>query len=189
MVHRGIRNTALRWQHDEDSGMLAAGRYTPSTSQSLISVFPIPSNLPVFIHKPMHRKLLKVTTTREGDIVDLTPEIRAAVRESGITDGMVNVFVSGSTAAVTTIEYEPGVLSDLRRALSVLAPDNITYAHDGRWGDGNGRSHVKASLVGPSLSVPVSGKEPDLGTWQQVVLLELDIRQGRTRNVVVSVTG
>jgi secondary thiamine-phosphate synthase enzyme len=137
----------------------------------------------------MHRKTLKVTTAKEGDIVDLTPEVRAAVRESGISEGMVNVFVTGSTAAVTTIEYEPGVLSDLQRALSVLAPDDVSYAHDSRWGDGNGRSHVKASLVGPSLSVPVSGKEPDLGTWQQIVLLELDIRQGRTRTVVVSVTG
>jgi secondary thiamine-phosphate synthase enzyme len=137
----------------------------------------------------MHRKTLKVTTAKEGDIVDLTPEVRAAVRESGISEGMVNIFVTGSTAAVTTIEYEPGVLSDLQRALSVLAPDDVSYAHDSRWGDGNGRSHVKASLVGPSLSVPVSGKEPDLGTWQQIVLLELDIRQGRTRTVVVSVTG
>lgn len=136
----------------------------------------------------MHRKELQVSTAREGDIVDLTPEVRTVVRESGISDGMVNVFVTGSTAAVTTIEYEPGVLSDLRRALSVFAPDTISYAHDSRWGDGNGRSHVKASLVGPSLSVPVSGKEPDLGTWQQIVLLELDIRQGRTRTVVVSVT-
>jgi secondary thiamine-phosphate synthase enzyme len=136
----------------------------------------------------MHRKILKVTTAKEGDIVDLTPEVRAVVKESGISDGMVNVFVNGSTAAVTTIEYEPGVLSDLKRALSVLAPDTISYAHDSRWGDGNGRSHVKASLVGPSLSVPVSGKEPDLGTWQQIVLLELDIRQGRSRTVVVSVT-
>jgi secondary thiamine-phosphate synthase enzyme len=142
-----------------------------------------------FSYLPMYQKNLQVTTAREGDIIDLTPEVRAAVRESGISEGMVNVFITGSTAAVTTIEYEPGVLSDLRKALSVLAPDTIRYAHDSRWGDGNGRSHVKASLVGPSLSVPVSGKEPLLGTWQQIVLLELDVRQGRTRTVVVSVTG
>lgn len=137
----------------------------------------------------MHRKKLQVETKREGDIIDITPGVRSAVRESGIAEGMVNVFVIGSTAAVTTIEYEPGVLSDLRRALSVLAPDDIDYAHDSRWGDGNGRSHVRASVVGPSLSVPVSGGEPMLGTWQQVVLLELDVRQGRSRNVVISVTG
>jgi secondary thiamine-phosphate synthase enzyme len=143
----------------------------------------------VFSYLPMHHKKLQVTTAQEGDIIDLTSEVRTAVRESGISEGMVHIFVTGSTAAVTTIEYEPGVLSDLLRALSVLAPDAIPYAHDSRWGDGNGRSHVKASLVGPSLSVPVSGKEPMLGTWQQIVLLELDIRQGRTRTVVVSVTG
>jgi len=137
----------------------------------------------------MHRKNIQVTTAREGDIIDITPDVRAVVRESGISEGMAHVFIAGSTAAVTTIEYEPGVLSDLRRALSVLAPDTISYAHDSRWGDGNGRSHVKASLVGPSLSVPVSGKELLLGTWQQIVLLELDVRQGRTRTIVVSVIG
>jgi secondary thiamine-phosphate synthase enzyme len=137
----------------------------------------------------MHRKKFQVTTAREGEVIDLTAEVKAVVRESGISDGMVNVFVTGSTAAVTTIEYESGVLSDLQRALSVIAPDNQPYAHDGRWGDGNGRSHVKAAVVGPSLSVPVSGNEPQLGTWQQIVLLELDVRQGRTRTIVVTVTG
>lgn len=137
----------------------------------------------------MHRKKFQVTTAREGEVVDLTAEVKAVVGESGISDGMVNVFVTGSTAAVTTIEYEAGVLADLQRALSVIAPDTLPYAHDGRWGDGNGRSHVKAAVVGPSLSVPVSGKEPLLGTWQQIVLLELDVRKGRTRTVVVTVTG
>jgi secondary thiamine-phosphate synthase enzyme len=136
----------------------------------------------------MHRKKLQVTTEREGDIIDITDDVREAVGESGIADGMVNVFVTGSTAALTTIEYEAGVLSDLRRALSVIAPDTIPYAHDGRWGDGNGRSHVKASVVGPSLSVPVAGNEPVLGTWQQIVLLELDVRKGRTRTILISVT-
>ena len=137
----------------------------------------------------MHRKKFQVTTAREGEVVDLTAEVKAVVGESGIAEGMVNIFVTGSTAAVTTIEHESGVLSDLRRALSVIAPDNQLYTHDGRWGDGNGRSHVKAAVVGPSLSVPVSGNEPLLGTWQQIVLLELDVRQGRTRTVVVTVTG
>jgi secondary thiamine-phosphate synthase enzyme len=88
---------------------------------------------------------------------------------------------------VTTIEYEPGVLSDLNRALSIVAPSDIPYAHDSRWGDGNGRSHVKASIVGPSLTLPVGGGEPLLGTWQQVVLLELDIRPGRTRTIILTV--
>jgi secondary thiamine-phosphate synthase enzyme len=136
----------------------------------------------------MYRKHLQITTEKEGDIVDLTSEIRTFVQENGISDGMMNVFVTGSTAAVTTIEYEPGVLSDLNRALSTLVPDTLSYAHDSRWGDGNGRSHVKASIIGPSLSLPVSKGEPLLGTWQQVVLLELDIRKGRTRTVILSIT-
>lgn len=136
----------------------------------------------------MYRKKLQITTRAEGDIIDLTPEIRSIIGESGIAEGMVHIFVTGSTAAVTTIEYEPGVLSDLNRALSVVAPDGIPYAHDSRWGDGNGRSHVKASIVGPSLTIPVGGGEPLLGTWQQVVLLELDVRRGRTRTVMVTVS-
>lgn len=136
----------------------------------------------------MYRKNLQIMTRAEGDIIDLTPQITSIVRESGISEGMVSVFITGSTAAVTTIEYEPGVLSDLNRALSVVAPDEISYAHDSRWGDGNGRSHVKASIIGPSLTIPVGGGEPLLGTWQQVVLLELDVRRGRNRTVIVTVT-
>lgn len=135
----------------------------------------------------MYRTTLRLSTGGEGDTVDITPQVREAVRTSRVTEGMVNVFVTGSTAAVTTIEYEPGVLKDLQRALSVVAPDNIPYAHDGRWGDVNGRSHVKASLVGPSLSIPVAGGEPMLGTWQQVVILELDVRRERSRTVVITV--
>ena len=112
----------------------------------------------------MYRNEIHVTTTKEGDIIDITPQVREIVRESTVFEGMVHVFVTGSTAAVTTIEYEPGVLADLSRALSSLAPDTLRYAHDSRWGDGNGRSHVKASIVGPSLSVPVSRNRPALGT-------------------------
>jgi secondary thiamine-phosphate synthase enzyme len=135
----------------------------------------------------MYQKEVHVTTEKEGDIVDITPQVREIVRESRVSEGMVHVFVAGSTAAVTTIEYEQGVLADLSRALSTLAPDTIPYAHDRRWGDGNGRSHVKASIVGPSLSVPVVGNTPALGTWQQVVLLELDVREGRSRTIIVTV--
>lgn len=136
----------------------------------------------------MYRTSYHLSTSGEGDILDLTPQVREAIRAAGVEEGMVNIFVTGSTAAVTTIEYEQGMLSDLRRALSVVAPDDIPYAHDRRWGDGNGRSHVKAALVGPSLSIPVGGGEPMLGTWQQVVLLELDVRRERSRTVVVTVT-
>jgi len=136
----------------------------------------------------MYRKEIQVTTAKEGDIIDLTPEVTEIVRESGVSEGTVHVFVTGSTAAVTTIEYEQGVLADLSRTLSSLAPDTISYAHDSRWGDGNGRSHVKAAIIGPSLSVPVTRNTPALGTWQQVVLLELDVRKGRSRTVTVTVT-
>jgi secondary thiamine-phosphate synthase enzyme len=97
--------------------------------------------------------------------------------------------VQHSTAALTTIEHEPGVLADLRRALAVLAPDDAPYAHDAKWGDGNGRSHVKAALVGPSLTIPVENGMPACGTWQQVVLLELDVHPHRTRTIVCTVVG
>lgn len=137
----------------------------------------------------MFRKTISVTTDREGDIVDLTEQVRKIVRESGVHEGSVHLFVQHSTAALTTIEYEPGVLADLARALAVVAPDGIPYAHNTRWGDGNGRSHVKAALVGPSLTVPVGSGELLCGTWQQIVLLEMDVNAGRTRSVICSVTG
>lgn len=135
------------------------------------------------------RKIIHVSTRREGECLDLTPEVAAAVRESAVQEGVVHLFVQHSTAALTTIEYEPGVLADLVRALSVLAPDDAEYAHNTKWGDGNGRSHVKAALVGPSLTVPVAGGELCCGTWQQIVLLELDVNAGRERTVICTVTG
>ena len=137
----------------------------------------------------MYRKEIHITSHREGEILDMTPEVRAAVTESGVKEGLVHLFVQHSTAALTTIEYESGVLSDMQRALSVLAPDTIPYAHNTRWGDGNGRSHVKAAVVGPSLTIPVADGNLMCGTWQQVVLLELDTNAGRTRTVICSITG
>ncbi len=137
----------------------------------------------------MYRKELKVSSQNEGDAIDITEEVRRAVKESRIKEGIVHLFVRHSTAALTTIEYEPGVLEDLKKALSVIAPDTIAYAHNTRWGDGNGRSHVKAALVGPSLSVPVGNGELLCGTWQQIVILELDTNAGRTRSVICTVTG
>ena len=137
----------------------------------------------------MITRTIRVTSEREGDIIDLTAEVKKCIRESGIKNGLVHLFVQHSTAALTTIEYEPGVLADLRRALSVLAPDNADYAHNTRWGDSNGRSHVKAALVGPSLTVPVELGDIVCGTWQQIVLLELDVNAGRERTVVCTVTG
>ncbi|MEN6397169.1 MAG: secondary thiamine-phosphate synthase enzyme YjbQ [Methanoregula sp.] len=137
----------------------------------------------------MFRKIISVSTRHEGEVINLTPQVKAAVSESAIREGVVQMFVQHSTAALTTIEYEPGVLSDLKRALSVLAPDNADYAHNTKWGDGNGRSHVKAALVGPSLTVPVSGGNLCCGTWQQIVLLELDVNAGRKRSVVCTIMG
>jgi secondary thiamine-phosphate synthase enzyme len=137
----------------------------------------------------MYRETIHIETEGEGDFRDITGLVRETVAKSRIRDGIANVFVTGSTAAVTTIEFEPGVLSDLSRALSVIAPSGIRYEHDNRWGDGNGRSHVKASVVGPSLSVPVVDGELFLGTWQQIVFLELDIRDTRRRTLVVTVMG
>ena len=137
----------------------------------------------------MFRTILTVTSGHEGDIINITPQVEKAVTESRVKTGLVHLFVQHSTAALTTIEFEPGVLSDLKRALSVLAPDDAEYAHNSRWDDGNGRSHVKAALVGPSISVPIENGQLLCGTWQQLVLLELDVNAGRKRTVVCTVTG
>jgi secondary thiamine-phosphate synthase enzyme len=137
----------------------------------------------------MYRTVIAVETRGEGDVVDLTGEVAGAVKESRIREGLVNLFVTGSTAALTTIEFEPGVLADLSRSLSILAPKDAPYAHDSKWGDGNGRSHVKAAVIGPSLTIPVGKGLLDCGTWQQVVLLELDVRPSRHRTITCTVMG
>ncbi|HMA05574.1 MAG TPA: secondary thiamine-phosphate synthase enzyme YjbQ [Methanomicrobiales archaeon] len=137
----------------------------------------------------MYRTVIAVDTRGEGDIVDITGEVEKALRESRVVEGLVNLFVTGSTAALTTIEFEPGVLSDLKRSLAIIAPSNLSYAHDGKWGDGNGRSHVKAAIVGPSLTIPVGKGLLDCGTWQQIVLLELDTRPSRHRTITCTIMG
>jgi secondary thiamine-phosphate synthase enzyme len=119
---------------------------------------------------------------------DVTDEVAALVAESGVTDGAVIVSLTGSTGAVTTIEYEAGALADLRRALDVVAPANDDYAHNARWGDGNGFSHVRSALLKTSLAVPVLDGRLQLGTWQQIVVLNLDNRP-REREVVAVVVG
>jgi secondary thiamine-phosphate synthase enzyme len=115
-------------------------------------------------------------TTAETDILDLTPEIGENVGRSGIDRGILTLFTPGSTAALTTIEYESGVINDLKAAIERLAPKNLSYEHDRRWGDGNGYSHVRAALLKPSLTIPIEGGTLLLGTWQQVVLLDFDNR-------------
>jgi secondary thiamine-phosphate synthase enzyme len=135
----------------------------------------------------MFRKIITQRTQKEGEIINITPEIIKAVEESKVKNGLVHLFVNHSTAALTTIEFEPGVLSDFRRSLSILAPDNAEYIHNSRWGDGNGRSHVKAALVGPSLTLPLEEGVLMCGTWQQTVLLELDVNAGRERTIICTI--
>ena len=124
----------------------------------------------------------------EGDIIDMTLQLSNTVEESNIKNGTVTIFVSGSTAAVTTIEYEPGLVHDFPEMLSRIVPKEIEYEHDNTWHDGNGHSHVRSSLIGPSLTIPIIGGKLTLGTWQQVVLLELDTRS-RNRTVILQIMG
>jgi secondary thiamine-phosphate synthase enzyme len=126
--------------------------------------------------------------TSVGDVVDVTEGVSEAVRESGLVNGAAIIFVPGATGAVTTIEFEPGLVEDIKKALERLAPIDIDYAHDQRWGDGNGYSHIRASLLGPSLSIPFLERELMLGTWQQIVFLEMDNRP-RKRKIVVQIVG
>jgi secondary thiamine-phosphate synthase enzyme len=126
--------------------------------------------------------------TRIGDVIDITKNVNAVVQESGLQSGIVVVFVPGATGAVTTIEHEPGLVYDINAALERIAPEQMEYAHDQRWGDGNGHSHVRASLIGPSLTVPFSGSQLILGTWQQIVFLELDNRP-RERRITLQILG
>ena len=133
-------------------------------------------------------KQIKISSKSENDIIDITEQVANAISESGISNGTITVFVSGSTGAITTIECEPGLVKDFPEMLSRIAPDDINYEHEQRWHDGNGRSHVKASLVGPSLTIPFKDGQLLLGTWQQIVFLELDTR-ARTRNLVLQIIG
>jgi len=133
-------------------------------------------------------KTLQVKTKGEDDIVNITEKTSKVIENSEIKNGTVTIFVSGSTAALTTIEYEPGLLSDFPKMLERIAPKNIDYGHEQRWHDGNGHSHIRASLIGPSLTVPFSNRNLMLGTWQQIVLLELDT-QSRERNLVLQIVG
>jgi secondary thiamine-phosphate synthase enzyme len=133
-------------------------------------------------------KDIQIDSRGENDVVDLTQRIQRCVAEAKLGSGLVVVFVPGSTAAVTTIEYEPGLAKDFPAALERIAPKNHAYEHENAWHDGNGRSHVKASLVGPSLTVPFVDGKLALGTWQQIVLVELDLRP-RTRKVIVQIMG
>jgi secondary thiamine-phosphate synthase enzyme len=133
-------------------------------------------------------KDLSIRTKGENDILDITKKVSEAVAETKLESGIVTVFVPGSTGALTTIEYEPGLLADFPNILERIAPRNMSYEHDRRWHDGNGHSHVRASLIGPSITVPFTNGRLTLGTWQQIVFVELDVRS-RVRNLVLQVIG
>ena len=122
------------------------------------------------------------------DIHDITPKIESSVAESGLYSGSVLLFVPGSTAGLSTIEFESGAIHDLKEAINRLAPEEMHYEHDARWGDGNGFSHVRAAMLKPNLEIPVDDSRLMLGTWQQVILLDFDNRP-RKRNIVCQLRG
>ena len=130
----------------------------------------------------------EIATKGQGDARDITDLVAAAVTDSGCRAGIATVFVVGSTAAVTTIEFEPGAVADLNGVLEQLAPRAADYRHHLRWGDDNGSSHVRAAMLGPSLTIPFADAKLLVGTWQQIMLLECDTRP-RKREIVVQVVG
>lgn len=133
-------------------------------------------------------KTLRLESKGNCDIIDITPQVEQYVAGSKANFGTVTIFASGSTAGITTIEYEPGLLADFKAMWERVAPQNISYEHDRAWHDGNGHAHVRASLLGASLCVPFNHKKLLLGTWQQIVLVDFDNRP-RSREVIVQIAG
>jgi secondary thiamine-phosphate synthase enzyme len=131
---------------------------------------------------------INVSTSGDGDIIDLTPKVAESVGQSEIKNGTVLVFVPGATAAITTVEYEPGLLKDLPEFFEHILPSGKSYHHDRTWGDGNGYAHLRAALIGASFTCPLVSGRLVLGTWQQIVLLEFDNRP-RQREIVVQIQG
>jgi len=133
-------------------------------------------------------KKISFQTKGHCDIIDITPQVEQQLVETDISDGTVTLFVSGSTAGISTIEFESGLLSDFQSMWERNVPKDIPYDHDRRWGDGNGYSHVRASLLGASLVIPFNDKRLALGTWQQIVLVDFDNR-ARSRQIIVQIMG
>ena len=133
-------------------------------------------------------KSFSLSTNGNCDVIDITNDVAQTLLLSEINSGNVNVFIPGSTAGITTIEYESGAINDFKDALNRLIPENIMYAHNERWGDGNGHSHIRASIIGSSLSVPFSNGKLLLGTWQQIILVDFDNRP-RRREIILQITG
>lgn len=133
-------------------------------------------------------KIIKLNSQGETDIIEITSKVQSLVKASKINEGIVNVFIKGATGGITTVEYEPGLVSDLKEAFEKWAPREGRYSHNERWHDGNGFSHVRASLLGPSLTVPFSKGELTLGTWQQIIFIDFDNRP-RSREIILKVIG
>ena len=136
----------------------------------------------------VHTASLEVSTQGFGDVIDITTKVAATVQESGVRNGIVCIANPGSTAGITTIEFEPGAVADLKAALEKLAPESARYHHNDTWGDGNGFAHLRSALVGASQAFPVKDGAVALGTWQQIVFLDFDNRP-RRRKLVVTVVG
>lgn len=134
------------------------------------------------------QKTFRISTRGRADIQDVTPDVRRLVAESKVRAGIVNVAGKGSTVGVTTIEYEPGAVADFKRALDQVAPMNLDYAHNERWGDGNGYAHLRSALIGTAKSFPVRDGAIGLGTWQQIIFCDFDERP-REREITVTVVG
>ena len=136
----------------------------------------------------VHCDSLTISLSTGPDIVNITSELRAILKKSGVEQGSMQITIVGSTGSITTIEYEPGVVNDLKNAIERLAPPDLDYEHEKAWHDGNGHSHVQAALMGPSLVLPVRRGELVLGTWQQAVVINHDNRP-RKRRVEVTIIG
>jgi secondary thiamine-phosphate synthase enzyme len=136
----------------------------------------------------VHSRTIELSSRGHADVIDVTDRVRNLVRDSGLTHGIGCLFVPGATGGVTTIEFEPGCVADLKRAFEQLAPASGQYEHERRWGDGNGHSHVRAALLGPSLSFPFANGAPLLGTWQQIVFVDFD-NKSRARELILQLVG
>ncbi len=136
----------------------------------------------------VHTGTVELSTQGHADMHDITPQVAQIVEQAGVERGLVNVFAASATSAITTIEFESGALEDLQRALDEIAPVDQEYKHNLRWQDGNGHSHLRAALLGPSLTIPVINKRLKLGTWQQILYIDFDVRP-RQRSLIVNVIG
>ena len=135
-----------------------------------------------------YTKELGFSTQGDDDLIEITPDVESAVKKAGLKNGQATVFVIGSTAAITTIEYESGLKHDIKELLDELIPKKRNWRHNSTWGDGNGHAHLRASIIGPSLTMPVVSGSLTLGTWQQIVYIDFDNRP-RSRKVVVQIVG